>query len=229
MIYLTGDTHIPIDIGKLNKRKFPEQNNMTRKDYVIVLGDFGLLFRDSKDKTYKYYSKTLSKKNFTLLWLDGNHENFNWINSLPVTRWNGGKVHMISNNIIHLMRGQVFNIDNIKFFVCGGASSIDKAYRTENISWWPQEDISNQEIEEAYSNLDNNDWSFDYVLTHTCPSSIVEDMFKVKYLKDPTSEFLDDIYKNEKLKYKKWYFGHWHMDFTYNNFHTLYNNIVKLS
>ena len=83
MIYLTGDTHIPLDVSKLNAKNFPEQKNLTCQDYVIVLGDFGLLWH--KNKTYKYWLDILSKKNFTLLWLDGNHENHEWINSLPVT------------------------------------------------------------------------------------------------------------------------------------------------
>ena len=49
MIYLTGDTHIPIDISKLNTISFPEQKQMTREDYVIVLGDFGLLWHEDGD------------------------------------------------------------------------------------------------------------------------------------------------------------------------------------
>lgn len=39
MIYLTGDTHIPIDIDKLSCKSFPEQREMTRSDYVIVRGE----------------------------------------------------------------------------------------------------------------------------------------------------------------------------------------------
>ncbi len=104
MIYLTGDTHIPIDISKLNTISFPEQKQMTREDYVIVLGDFGPLWHE--DATYRHWLDWLEKKNFTLLWLDGNHENHDWIERLPVTEWHGGKVHVIAENVIHLMRGQ---------------------------------------------------------------------------------------------------------------------------
>ena len=71
MIYLTGDTHIPIDIGKLNTKNFPQQKEMTKDDYVIVLGDFGLLWK--KNKTYEYWKKWLEERNFTTLWIDGNH------------------------------------------------------------------------------------------------------------------------------------------------------------
>ena len=60
MIYLTGDTHIPIDIDKLSRKSFPEQKQLTRDDFIIVLGDFGLLWRE--DKTYHYWLDILSAK-----------------------------------------------------------------------------------------------------------------------------------------------------------------------
>ena len=41
MIYVTGDTHIPIDIHKLDDDAFMEQKNLTKDDYVIICGDFG--------------------------------------------------------------------------------------------------------------------------------------------------------------------------------------------
>ena len=39
MIYITGDTHIPVDIQKLSTKRFPEQKEMTKNDYVIICGD----------------------------------------------------------------------------------------------------------------------------------------------------------------------------------------------
>ena len=224
MVYLTGDTHIPVDIDKLSTKNFIEGDNLTREDYIIVLGDFGLLWHN--DKTYKYWLNILSNKKYTILWLDGNHENHSWINSLSISEWHGGKVHYISDNIIHLMCGQVFNIDNKKFFVCGGASSVDKYHRIEGISWWPEEDINCSQIMEAEKNLNINNWQVDYILTHTCPKFLVNNMFKVEYIKDPTSEFLEDIYTD--IEFKKWYFGHWHIDKEYGKFYSLYNNIIKL-
>ena len=133
MIYLTGDTHIPIDIDKLSSKSFPEQKQLTRDDFIIVLGDFGLLWRE--DKTYRYWLDILSHRRYTLLFLDGNHENFDWLNSLPVESWHGGHVHRIAENILHLMRGEVFEIDGNTFFTLGGAVSHDRIYRTEGISW----------------------------------------------------------------------------------------------
>lgn len=73
--------------------------------------------------------------------MDGNHENFDLINEYPVEEWCGGKVHIIrcdkegKPKIIHLMRGQVFEIEGKKIFTVGGAYSIDKYMRTPHRSW----------------------------------------------------------------------------------------------
>lgn len=224
MIYLTGDTHIPIDISKLNMTNFPEQKNLTRDDYVIILGDFGLYWH--KDKTYEYWRKWLQDKPFTILWIDGNHENYDWINTMSVSIWNGGKVHQ-DGNIIHLMRGQIFNIDGKKFLTMGGAASYDKIYRTEGSSWWPQEVPSMQDIDKCYDNLEKVNNKVDYVLTHTCPYHLISPMFYLKPRGDLTTEqYLRGI--SCDLKYKAWFFGHWHKDRDYLKFHCLYNRVVNL-
>lgn len=225
MIYLTGDTHIPLDIEKLSVKNFPEQKNMTRNDYVIVLGDFGLLWQ--RNKTYLYWLDILSKKNFTLLWLDGNHENFDWLEELPVEEWNGGQVHTLADNIIHLMRGNVFQIKDRSFFVLGGAPSIDKERRIEGISWWPREEISRQEAEQALTKLEEIDYTVDYVLTHTCPKILIQEMFGLhSVVNSYTESFLDEI--APRIKCKKWFFGHWHEEREYKNYCCLYNSIVSL-
>ena len=61
MIYITGDTHIPVDIGKLSTKRFPEQKEMTKSDYVIICGDFGGVWDGSNEE--KYWIKWLKNKN----------------------------------------------------------------------------------------------------------------------------------------------------------------------
>lgn len=75
------------------------------------------------------------------------------MNSYPIEEWHGGKVHYIRPHIIHLINGQLFLIENKTFFVMGGASSHDKEYRKEGISWWAKEepnDVDYQEAKKAY-------------------------------------------------------------------------------
>ena len=42
MIYVTGDCHA--DFTRFNTKIFPEQYEMTKDDYVIICGDFGVEF-----------------------------------------------------------------------------------------------------------------------------------------------------------------------------------------
>lgn len=137
MIYITGDTHIPIDIGKLSTKKFPEQKELTKNDYVIICGDFGGLWDGSKEE--KYWLEWLNKKSFTTLFVDGNHENFNMLNQLPAEEFCGGTAQKVNDSIYHLMRGMVYTMEDKKIFTFGGAESHDKEHRIENISWWNEE------------------------------------------------------------------------------------------
>ena len=194
MIYITGDTHIPIDISKLNTNNFPEQRNISKDDYLIILGDFGLYWKD--DKTFHHWHKWLQEKPFTILWLDGNHENFDMIQQLPISGWNGGRVH-IDGNIIHLMRGYCYNIGSKNFLVAGGAQSIDKERRIEGQSWWPDELWNYIEQERLFTTIDEckkKNVKIDYVLSHTCPSSIIGPMFQIYNNSDPTTRILDEVY-----------------------------------
>jgi hypothetical protein len=112
-------------------------------------------------------------KRYTVLFVDGNHENFDALAQYPITEWNGGKVQIIRENVIHLMRGQVYNIDGKSFFTFGGGVSIDKASRIPYISWWEQEEPSFSEINEALDNLERCNYKVDYVITHAAPQTIM--------------------------------------------------------
>lgn len=207
MIYITGDTHCPIDIGKLNTTKFPEQKAMAKDDYVIVCGDFGAVWNGSKSDAY--WLSWLNGKPFTTLFIDGNHENFNLLNQYPITDFCGGKAHQIMPSIFHLMRGEVFIIDGLKFFTMGGASSHDKIHRREGKSWWTEELPSDAEYQNALNNLDANDWSMDVVLSHCAPDSVQRDI-AYWYEHDKLTNFLESI--RDDLLFTSWFCGHYHLD-----------------
>lgn len=234
MIYLTGDTHIPIDIQRLGSTHFWEQKKLTRKDYVIVLGDFGLLWKE--DNVFRYWKHWLNQKPYTILWIDGNHENFDWIHRLPISEWHGGNVQILphSKNIIHLMRGQIYTIEGKHFFTMGGAQSIDKEQRTEHISWWKEEIPSTMEGMQALDRLDaflSAGNHIDYVLSHTCPYGIIRDMFpdfSGSYETDPTTKLLEAIRSRVEDTMEGWYFGHWHKNRDFYKYHCLYNKITQL-
>ena len=52
MIYVTGDTHCPIDIRKLSTKNFTEQRNLTKDDALILCGDFGAVWDGGKEDLF---------------------------------------------------------------------------------------------------------------------------------------------------------------------------------
>ena len=121
MIYATGDLHG--NSLRFQPQYFPEQAKMTKDDYMIVCGDFGCVWNG--DKSDDPQLDRLEALPFTVLFLDGNHENFDALNEYPVEQWHGGKVHKIRPHVIHLMRGQAFELQDRTFLTMGGAQSHD--------------------------------------------------------------------------------------------------------
>ena len=149
MIYITGDIHGRVDISKLNSKNFKEGKTLTKDDYVIICGDFGLVWGLGFEKEDHYFQKWLNEKPWTTLFIDGNHENFDLLNSYKKEQWHGGYVHKISDSIIHLMRGEIYNIDNLRVFTFGGGASHDIKYREEGKTWWKEELPSVEEMDEG--------------------------------------------------------------------------------
>jgi len=208
MIYVTGDVHCPHDVKKLATERWSAQKSLTKDDYLIVCGDMGIVWDGSRSD--HYWQEWFQSKPFTTLFVDGNHENHVMLNNYLVQDWNGGKVHFIKPRVIHLMRGQVYNIVGVKLFTMGGASSHDKEYRIEGLSWWPEELPSDDEYAEAEKNLEANDWKVDLVISH-CTADSVQRQLAYWYEHDKLTNFFETVIK-ERLDYKHWYFGHYHDD-----------------
>ena len=122
-----------------------------------------------------------------MLFVDGNHENFDWLEEFPVDDCFGGQVQRCGENILHLMRGEIYTIEEKRFFVCGGATSTDQEFRKPHVSWWPMENVTNAEKEHALDNLDSNG-SVDFILTHTCPDVAARLMFPDSLIWDGTAK-----------------------------------------
>jgi predicted phosphodiesterase len=234
-IYVTGDIHGDYEVDKVFK--WAEKECPTKNDYLIITGDFGLVFYGKYAKKYKEKELPMLKKlndmPFTTLFVDGNHENFDRLydtNEFPVEEWNGGSIARIMPNVIHLKRGQVFEINGNKFFTLGGALSLDRELRKPHISWWSQELLSYEELNLSFENLKKHNRKIDYVITHAGPRFFAKKIFESLNLPffahDNTEIELEELLR--KVEYKHWYCGHYHYDFTYGNISTLYNNFVKI-
>jgi len=228
-IYITGDTHGMVDWEKLNTRKLPDQKHMDPgRDFLIVAGDFAGVW-DGGDYD-AYVQKVYNKRKFTTLFIDGNHENHDLLDKYPVEEWNGGKVHKISDHIIHLMRGQVFEIDGIKFFTMGGAESTDKDLRKEGESWWAREMPSDEEYEEALRNLEVVNFKVDIVITHCAPEGYIGNHLAGKVIRSRNrlTEFFDSLITEHGLEFNHWYFGHYHRDLDWDRFSLVFGRVLPL-
>ena len=245
MFYITGDTHGMTDWEKLNTTNFPEQKYMSdHYDFLIIVGDFGGIWDGAEQDNY--ILKTYNQRNFTTLFIDGNHENHDLLDKYPVEEWNGGKVHKISDRVIHLMRGQVYNIFGTTFFTMGGAESTDKEYRKEGESWWARELPSDEEYEEALRNLEKVNFEVDIVLTHCAPEGYIGKNMSAVYNSDISrllannmagvvdrsgnrlTKFLDELITEHVLQFRHWYFGHYHRDLDWENFSIVFSRIQSL-
>jgi len=229
-IYVTGDTHGFTDIRSIDTFFASRGKNLTKNDYMIILGDVAACWDGATHD--EMVLKKLNEYSATILWIDGNHENFDIINNLPESEWMGGRVHKLSDSVIHLMRGQVFIIDGRKFFTFGGGYSIDQMYRIPTRSWWEQEMPSEAEYEEGMANLEKHGNKVDYILTHTAPGFVCRKMVANMI---PGEEVLQDYFTELafKIDFKHWYFGHWHYDLTwyddvYDKFTAMFNVIEKI-
>lgn len=255
MIWITGDIHG--DPRRFSKDVFPEQSEMTKDDVVIVLGDFGLVWDyTGESSSERYWLKWLEEKPFTTVFVCGNHENFERLYQYPIKEWHGGKVHEIRPHILHLMRGEIFDIEGLKFFAFGGASSHDirdgivdpsefktreelnkhlrklydqgKQYRIKGMSWWDRELPTKEEMDNGEENLRKVGKKVDYIISHSPAASTIALIGHGLYEQDILTAYLEDIRENNE--YKKHFCGHMHIDKAINaNDIILFEQIIRIS
>lgn len=229
MIIVTGDLHRDYDIKKLDEIA----SISNPPSIVLIAGDFGGIWNqcskedDGKIKLHKKdvdFIKSLSKYPFKIISCLGNHENYDVINQLPRVDAYGGQIIKLSDNVELLDRGYVYELEGYKFLSVGGAMSMDRRYRIEHKSYWSDETITEADIIKAISSLKAVSSKVDFVLTHTCPSSVLEKELassinkdhdyecKLKFAleNDPSVKLLESL--KQKINFTEWYFGHFHVE-----------------
>ena len=200
-IYVVGDIHAEFSyLNRFIEGKAP--------DILLCCGDFGYW----ENHRNGWYHDKLKNPKTKVYFCDGNHEchpalvelvdEYGWKNPIEIQK-----------DLFYCPRGSSIVLptgESVLFF--GGADSIDKDWRTPGRDWFPEENISQREIDR----LDGK--YYDIVVSHTCPSPLVKPMLNClgldssypKY-SDPNSKALDVVY--ESAKPSKWYFGHWHVPY----------------
>lgn len=224
MIYITGDTHR--DFKKLNNIEKNEDN------MLIILGDVSLNY--CLDDTDKKYKEMLNNYNIKLFCIQGNHEERpENISTYKEKEMFGGKVFVEEAypNLIFAKNGELYNIDNKKVLVIGGACSIDKDYRImHGLKWFKNEQLSYEEMNNILEKYSNQ--HVDIILSHTCPVKYEPTEVFIKGIDqskvDKTMEkFLQEV--EEKVDYDKWYCGHYHTEKKIDKIEFMFGRIKKFS
>ena len=223
MIFITGDTHGDIDFGKLSSKRFRSGKKLTKEDYVIICGDTAIVWDNGGFD--RYIQKWYASKPWTTLFVDGNHENHELLATYPVEKWHGGLVHRINDSILHLMRGQIYNISGKSFFTMGGAQSHDMEIRKAFVDWWPEEIPTYAEWMTAWNNLSGRENNVDYVITHEAPAKVVAGLLG-EYTDSPVAKTFDAFL--DTIGFWHWCFGHHHIDTSFGKFTCCFNEIHEL-
>lgn len=240
MILVTGDLHGLLEwpdrpamgLQRLTPEYCPGIDALTEEDFLLVAGDFGYMTNRSPENRQKFLDWFAAQR-FTTLFVDGNHDNFDALYTLPLTRRWGGRVRRINDRLYHLPRGEVYALPcgggTVTLLAFGGANSVDKAYQQAQGTWWPQEMPSPDDYENARRNLARVDNRVDLILTHTAPYEITRMFYRdmvYRYLlravlagdaipeqeqgEIPLNRFLHEL--NAAVQFRHWYMGHIHED-----------------
>lgn len=231
-VFVTGDTHSGAHIDGVYEWDERVGQGLSRDDLLVVAGDFGYPWDFSQAEEDEVY--WLETRPYRVVFVDGNHENYDHWRSRPVKTWRGGRTQQIEDYspIRRLCRGEVFTLGGSRVFTFGGAASVDRQWRTEGLDWWPDELPGEEEFAHARATLDACGWEVDYVITHTCASRLLGKTLYPKEgwehpARDRLTDFLDEV--EERLSYRHWYFGHFHEDKDVDERHTLlFNEVVPL-
>ena len=221
--WVTGDLHGDLGDGRLTAERWPEGQGLARDDYLVVCGDFGLVWADPPLDQDERALDWLEAQPWTTLFVDGNHENHDLLDAMPVTAWRGGRVHVLPGHphVVHLMRGQVYEMGELgRWFCFGGASSHDVRGRRLGLDWWDRELPSEDEMGEGLASLARVGFAVDYVLTHDCPAGL-KDRAVLSSLDRPReatpADELNDCLRGvdgrlDEGRLKRWYCGQYHGD-----------------
>jgi hypothetical protein len=172
--------------------------------HIIQVGDFGYGWTAYGGKPFKASRAFFSDEEMaiyrqaTKLWLDGNHENFDMLDT------DGGAWQP---EWTHMPRGSLLDIDGYRAMFFGGATSIDKPRRIEGVSWWSQESITYAQVSKT---LESVDGPIDAIFSHEHPASVPysDERYGAEAFGIGDKKLLEAL--RERFTPEWWFFGHHH-------------------
>lgn len=168
-ILVVGDTHG--DTGQLFA--VIDRAVKWKADLILQVGDFGYWPRTpSGPKFLRKIEARLALHGLELLWIDGNHEDFDKLLALPIQ--DDGR-RRISDHVFHLPRGfRTIWGNGTRWLFCGGAVSVDAYGRRVRDSWFKEEALTDSEVMAIMG-----DGQADVLVSHDAPFGGVKMMYRL--------------------------------------------------
>lgn len=169
---------------------------------IVQAGDWGYIW--PRDDSHKNLSNILTSYDMSMRFCDGNHDTH------PVLRkFSRDTDNNVAPGLTYQFRGSKKTVGSVTMVFLGGAPSIDRAWRTTGISWWPEEEITEQDVEEA---LKHKGEHIDVLVTHDAaiaPPGIKDGgSASFSYRAAQSTAFIMKVI--EELKPKLHIHGHYH-------------------
>lgn len=116
-----------------------------RPDVIVQVGDFGFGWDENYLEALDCILDDASAPD--VVWLDGNHEGFDALEEIGA--FGAESATRTSERTWYLPRGYTWEWQGRHCMSMGGAYSVDKPYRTPHVDWWPQEEITDADVQRA--------------------------------------------------------------------------------
>ena len=136
-VLVAGDWHGEVRLAMAAVRAAKERGI----ELILHTGDFGIWRGD--EFFLDALQRELEAAGVQLWFVDGNHEDFERLYAYAPDPDGRRRVR---RSVWHLSRGHRFAAAGRSWLACGGAASIDRSFRTPMLNWWPQEMITQADL-----------------------------------------------------------------------------------
>jgi predicted phosphodiesterase len=147
MILFVGDTHGDLNFAQACAEVAADYNHAP----IVQVGDWGYLW-PGRDKA-EQLAEILRHHSVTMHFIDGNHDDHARLPMYP-----------LPHPLVYHPRGTAADVGGHRVLFMGGAPSFDRDLRVKGRSWWPEEVITQAQVDAALEHSGIN-----VVVTHDAP------------------------------------------------------------
>ena len=184
--------------------------------HIVQVGDFGFVWPDNDyPRNLDKLQRILDRHDVTMVFLPGNHEDHRKLATIEEISERNEVGHFVMRPRLHYTgRVAAWTWDDVRFAAVGGAVSVDRAWRQEEVKrgrkqvWWYQETLTRDEFEQAKAL-----GPVDVLFSHDAPIDFPSHWLKPDLESAMNRGAMTDV--GRALRPRRWFHGHYHTNLTY--------------